>query len=182
MNAPLPALAPFDPATMIQTVDRAGHGLRVVFYKRGDRWGHVVAAVSGEHVSPLLVSVEGTNEQVWPPSPPLQSLSIEQRATGAVALLVGMAGRSHWSASVASIPNAASQTYGFEFDLACKASGGESQLGSQYKILTDATDSWSFDFPADFGSQCTQSGNLISLRPVSSSTQSHRWRHRILSP
>ena len=58
---------------------------------------------------PLLESIEGTATDDWPPSPPLQSLSIETLPDGRrVALLVGMAGRSHWSASIEAVASAPS--------------------------------------------------------------------------
>ena len=44
----------------------------------------------------LLTSVEGTAHNRWPPSPPLQSLAIEERGEQTVALAVGMAGGAHW--------------------------------------------------------------------------------------
>ena len=94
----LPNLTPFDPATMIQSLDEQGRGVRVVFYRpqsAADRWAHLVATVlnggeAGETVVPRLISQEGPGPDGWPLSPPLQSLAIEQRAEGAVALLVGM--------------------------------------------------------------------------------------------
>lgn len=131
-----PALVPFDPATMIQTLDPQGRGLRVAFYQQGDRYGHVVATVvkastGQEVVTPLLVSKEGTASESWPPSPPLQSLSIEQRATGAVALLVGMAGSSHWSMSV----EAHAESGQMKFDVACRAASSTDWLGSIYRLV-----------------------------------------------
>lgn len=50
---------------------------------------------------PVLATVEGTPADEWPASPPFQSLHVEARDDGrTLALLVGMAGHSHWSASV----------------------------------------------------------------------------------
>src|SRR5687767_2733471 len=111
---------------MIESLDADGCGLRVVFFKpesAKDRYGHVIAAVENagqptERAVTKLVSVEGLGEDGWPLSPPLQSLSIEQRPSGAVALLVGMSGQSHWSASVEAIPGQGKLI----FDLACRVS------------------------------------------------------------
>jgi len=120
---------------MIQSVDERGAGLRVAFFKLGDRYAHAIGAVlPGEIVTPLLVSVEGTDQDLWPPSPPLQSLSIEQRPTGAVALLVGMAGRSHWSASVEANKNQGE----VRFELACRLGGSGEQLKSTYRRVPGA--------------------------------------------
>lgn len=106
---------------MIQSVDEQGTGLRVVFVKRGDRWGHVICTVedagqSHEQLTPRLISIERDDRAGRPGSPPLQNMSIEQRANGAVALLVGMAGNSHWSASVEAIDRERRVI----FDVACR--------------------------------------------------------------
>ena len=171
---------PFDPATMIQSVDNSGHGLRVVFYKLGDRWGHVIVALDGERVTPLLVSVEGSNEQVWPPSPPLQSLSIERREAGDVALLVGMAGRSHWSASVEATKNE------LDFDVACKLIDFPEWLGSRYRLLNTPrflegpTLLWSLaDLEVQLNSYCAYaSADHIEITP-SNPGALQRWRYAI---
>ena len=134
--APLPPLSPFDPATMIQSLDEQGWGLRAVFFRpqsAQDRWGHVIATVGpspgGENVTARLVSHEGAGRDGWPLSPPLQSLAIERRPEGAVALLVGMAGQSHWSASFEALADRR-----LKIDIACRlgAGAGESRLGSRY--------------------------------------------------
>ena len=86
----------------IETSGENGFHLRVEFEWQLDRYGHSISIVdpSGA-VTPLLRSIEGGAEDDWPPSPPLQTLSIEKLPDArTVALLVGMAGRSHWSASV----------------------------------------------------------------------------------
>lgn len=134
--ARLPPLTPFDPATMIQSLDEQGQGVRVIFFRprsAQDRWGHVIATVGpepgGEQVTPRLISNEGTGRDGWPVSPPLQSLAIERRPEGAVALLVGMAGQSHWSASFEALADRR-----LKIDIACRlgAGTGEWRLGSSY--------------------------------------------------
>jgi hypothetical protein len=77
-------------------------GLRVVFFRRGDRYAHrfeVFNADRGEWAA-HCESLEGEPGDEWPPSPPFQQVHVEQRPTGPVVLLIGMAGRSHWSAAV----------------------------------------------------------------------------------
>jgi hypothetical protein len=77
-------------------------GIRVVFFRAGDRYAHRVEvwdARQGAWCSEWE-SVEGTPDEGWPASPPLQQLHVEQRPEGKVALLIGMAGRTHWSAAV----------------------------------------------------------------------------------
>ncbi len=84
----------------------------------------------------LLESIEGTADQLWPSSPPFQEAHLEPRADGRqVVLLVGMAGSSHWSASVEIDP----QTHTALFDVACRMRGPADWLGSRYRILTDVT-------------------------------------------
>src|SRR3954451_16891094 len=86
----------------IEAASSDGTRLLVEFIRYGDRYGHVISLVNAAgEIEPLLESVEGRSDDAWPDSPPLQSLSIEKLPDGrSAALLVGMAGRSHWSASV----------------------------------------------------------------------------------
>jgi hypothetical protein len=126
---------------MIESVDERGSGVRVVFYKpdwAADRYGHVIAVVENsgqaqEKVVPQLYSGE-TSRDGWPVSPPLQNLAIELRPEGAVALLVGMSGQSHWSASFEAIPG----NRRLIVDIACRLGSGVTdwRLGSMY--LTNA--------------------------------------------
>src|SRR5436190_4759521 len=78
-----------------------GLRLRAEFIWHGDRFAHIISLVNPHgDIQPLLESIEGTTADDWPSSPPLQSLSVEKLPDGRpVALLVGMAGGSHWSAS-----------------------------------------------------------------------------------
>jgi len=106
--------------------------LRVEFVRHGDRYGHRLVAVDKDGRELLMLdSVEGNATDPWPPSPPLQSLSIETLPDGRrVALLVGMAGRGHWSASIEALPDAAA----FVFDIACRSAEGEPALASSYRL------------------------------------------------
>ena len=112
--------------TTLDATDSTGLALRIRFTRERDRYAHAILAVepSGrEHL--LLESVEGTPEDEFPPSPPLQSLSIEELAPGRrAALLVGMAGRSHWSASIEAVPGIAALV----FDIACRVANDPSLL------------------------------------------------------
>jgi hypothetical protein len=116
----------------IDAVGTSGYALRIEFVRHGDRYGHTIFVVDPSGcAAPVLESVEGTASNAWPPSPPLQSLSIEELAPGRrAALLVGMAGRSHWSASIEPIAGEAAAM----FDIACRADAAGS-LGSQYRLL-----------------------------------------------
>ncbi len=108
--------------------------LRVRFTWQADRYGHEVSRRRDGAWIAALASVEGTSEQGWPASPPFQSLHIEERDDGrTLALLVGMAGMSHWSASV-EIDAAAGCV---RFDVACRVRAAEpGPLSSSYRLLT----------------------------------------------
>ena len=111
----------------------ASGALRVRFVRRGDRWGHVVELLVEGGVVPLAESVEGGPEENWPASPPLTDLHIENRPPGGqVALLVGKAGSSHWSASV-ELDAAGSLVI---FDVACRLRAEPGSLGSTYSMLS----------------------------------------------
>lgn len=115
-----------------------GHRLRVEFHELGDRYAHRLTVVlreeaGNETVVPLAESVEGASDDPWPPSPPLQSLSIEELADGRMAaLLVGMAGRSHWSASIDVIGVRLNGEPTFE--LACRFTAIPTRLCSTYRV------------------------------------------------
>jgi hypothetical protein len=104
--------------------------LRIEFQRAKDRWGHVIglADVQGFHL--LARSVEGKPDDLWPASPALQELHLEDRADGQVAFLTGMAGSSHWSASIACEPAYNRAT----FDFACRCKQPPTWLGSLYQI------------------------------------------------
>jgi hypothetical protein len=120
--------------------------LRIEFVRQRDRFVHRIGLVVDDNFSPLLTSDEGDaswgnaapNDHIrgeidaaWPPSPPFQELRIESRDYGQqVALLVGMAGSSHWSASVETDPHAGSTI----FDVACRLREPARTLGSRYRI------------------------------------------------
>lgn len=123
-----------DPSSPLRSPHAVQCGpLRVVFWRQADRFAHRVELVADDHqpgAAPLLVSVEGAPTDQWPPSPPLQQLQVQPQPDGSTAaLLVGMAGRSHWSLSVAADLPAG----GLVFDVACRLQSAPSGfLGSTY--------------------------------------------------
>jgi hypothetical protein len=117
---------------ILDAVDQQGRGLRVTFLWHRDRFAHTIAACDGDRLVPLLASTEGAEQDDWPPSPALQQLSIEDRGGGnCVALLVGMAGTSHWSVSAETQPDARR----IEFDVACRIRQTPPQLVSAYRTI-----------------------------------------------
>lgn len=121
---------------MSQAAGRLTVGRLIVeFYQQADRVGHALLAVAGDRELLLAESVEGNTEQDWPPSPPLQQLSWETTPDGRrCALLVGMAGISHWSASVVADEAA------IRFELACRAKQPPEVLGTTYASAEAAFD------------------------------------------
>lgn len=107
--------------------------LRVVFRQLADRIGHRIEVLVGDSWTAVLESVEGDENDIWPSSPALQTLHVEARPAGQVGLLVGMAGQSHWSASVAA-DMAHSR---IAFDLACRISAASNWLDSIYRWLVE---------------------------------------------
>jgi hypothetical protein len=173
-----------------------GSALRVEFLWLGDRFGHMISVVeSTGKVQPILESVEGAADDAWPPSPPLQSLRVETLPGGRrAALLVGMAGRSHWSASVEAPPGEAA----FVFDLACRHSARPAHLGSLYRLLVDPVDLGSSQQRVTLPAHCAMvemavapgSGRLIAcgqMQPATlaieplggSQTGTARWDYRV---
>lgn len=118
---------------MNESILPAGDHLQVRFVRRADRWTHAIEASGANGLLWRLESIEGANDESWPPSPPLQSLQRHApEGQPPVVLLVGMAGASHWSATVAADGNH------ILFDVACRLSSQPVWLGSSYR-LSDST-------------------------------------------
>jgi hypothetical protein len=113
-------------------------GLRVVFFRSGDRYAHRfdVLDAAGNTWTPNCYSLEGEPDDDWPPSPPFQQLHVEDRPTGRVILLVGMAGRTHWSAAV----EVAADRKSIAFDVAARVQAEPKDLSSEYRYLAAGGD------------------------------------------
>ena len=100
--------------------------LQVSFQWLDDRFVHRVADAHAQ-----LQSIDGQAENVllWPPSPPIQQLSLEEIGGRAVVLGVGAAGRSHWSMSV----EPGDSPSELKFDLACQCKTVPEWLGTTYQ-------------------------------------------------
>jgi hypothetical protein len=109
--------------------------LRVAFYWRGDRFGHFIEQHIGGKWCTVLESLEGSPDDVWPPSPTLQSLHIERRASGPVALLVGKSGANHWSASIELL----AARLAMQFDIACRVQSPPQRLGTVYRCADSSS-------------------------------------------
>jgi hypothetical protein len=106
--------------------------LRLVLEQVGDRVSHFVEIVAADGwLHAELQSVEGTSAEPFPPSPPLQSCSVEEFRPGQrAAFLVGMAGKGHWSASMEAIPGKGTLV----FDFACRIPSAPAWLGTTYRL------------------------------------------------
>lgn len=126
-----------------------GEQLRVRFHWVEDRFAHAIELKLGPETVTLLTSCEGTSQQRWPPSPPLQQLHVAELAPDRrAALLLGMAGNSHWSLSV----EAERSRPELIFDVACRVHRRPEQLGSRYR---------------GFGDVAAHSTNELTLKPHS---------------
>lgn len=115
-----------------------GGGLRLLFYWQGDRWAHAVERIGGPPGAARLVESierESVDREAALPSPPLQDLHRETRpGDRQVALLVGRAGRNHWSAAC-TLDGAVGR---IEFDIACRAQEPPGEMASSYRLLVPA--------------------------------------------
>ncbi len=104
--------------------------LRVEFFRSSDRVAHRIVFRG----VPIAESIEGTPSEDWPASPPFQEVHFERvqlkREPGDIGFLVGMAGRSHWSASVE--PREPAR---IAWEVACRLHGPPEWLGVRYRLL-----------------------------------------------
>lgn len=156
---------------------RNGLTLRIEFIRLADRYGHVISIIElGGLVRPILESMEGSPTDDWPPSPPLQNLSIEELAPGRrAALLVGMAGRSHWSASIEAVPGQAALV----LDIACRTGDRGVSPGSRYRVLSPEAPQLAVI--AELACTVRPEGeDLIAIVPgETGSSGTIRWKYRI---
>lgn len=110
----------------------------VVFSWTGDRWTHRLETTASD-ASSEWTSVDEpmppTMDPRWPSSPVLVELSRLKvpghgAAGGSAILGVGLAGRSHFSASITPDPGAADT---IRFEIACRLHGPPGRLGSTYR-------------------------------------------------
>jgi len=124
-----------DDSPALEVIGQTGNCLRVTFVWQQDRFAHRIDVLSEDGAAFCLTSEEGDGKDLWPPSPPLQQLSMEEPLPGRrVALLVGMAGKNHWSVSV----EEDSPSGSLVFDVACRVLREPDWLGSTYDVSDPA--------------------------------------------
>ncbi len=174
--------------------------LSVRYSKLRDRLSHTIGIGVGDDYLPLLESIEGSEEQPWPESPPMQQMVKEcfTPGTSPVLLGVGMSGNGHWSTAIKSPHDEQ-----LKFDIACKNSKSSTFLGSQYRVLTHVQQSLRLnaiellldpkklptnfvvpriEFDVSIGQlELSNAERRICVSPnsVSSSIQTHRWCYAI---
>lgn len=181
-------------AVTLESRSDEGLALRATFVWRDRRWAHSLEAVCDGQTLCLLESTEGNAEQDFPPSPPLQQLHRTDLPDGRVALLlVGMAGRSHWSVSCEVEPGQPRML----FDVACRAVPAcQAALGSSYRLIDVAAVSESQVFWSNDGVRATLRGlsavadeaptgltvvgTSLAIRPVSLDPVPARWRYELV--
>jgi hypothetical protein len=168
--------------------------LRVAFTRQRDRFGHTVFVAQDESWLPALVSIEGDDASDWPPSPAFQQASPGPNDS---LLLVGMAGRSHWSAAVEGTDET-----GLVFDLAVRAQELPDWIGTSYHVgnhwrLTEASaarlrlehaSAVAIELVSENGGQWTvaiEQQNLVVVRFVVDRNddplpKTVRWKYRIV--
>jgi hypothetical protein len=111
-------------------------GGEVRFEWQGDRWAHAVRfdAAAGGPMPGIWHSIEGpgdtSGDDRWPASPVLAELH-SHPAAGRVAVMgLGLAGRSHFSASVGPDPQSPGA---LRFEIAARINEAPVQLGSTYR-------------------------------------------------
>jgi hypothetical protein len=123
-------------------------GLRISFHTCEDRIAHTVGLLIDGRIVPLLASLEGTADDDWPPSPPLTNVEVVQQGHRQQAMLLGMAGRSHWSATV--IANESARR--MEFEMACRLKEPPQHLGSSYRSMV-AGKTWNSGIELEWSAQ-----------------------------
>lgn len=113
-------------------------------------------------------SVEGGQQQPWPPSPPIQQLLPQQIDGSTVILGVGAAGRGHWSISVELAGDNA-----IKFELACRCQERAEFLGSTYRLDDSVAVNAADAEAAVAGDRLT----ITARRRISQ--QTHCWQYRL---
>ena len=175
----------------LEMISLSAGALSVRYSKLRDRLSHTIGIVVKDSFIPFMESIEGSEEEPWPASPPMQQMVQECFTPGAspVLLGVGLSGNGHWSTAI--------ETHGagrLKFDIACKNSKSSTWFGSQYRLLPPIQteirpNSIGFFLAPARIELCMAIGRLdysdsdqrIRVSPISepNSIQTHRWCYEI---
>ena len=124
---------------MAEDVIVRGGLLEVRFVFAADRWGHRLSIVDGSTAVPLLESIEGAPRDIWPASPSLQEVTLQDRSSErAVATALGACGSSHFAVSLQIVTDrsaTAEYTTRVEIDVACRVQSRPPSIGSAYRLM-----------------------------------------------
>jgi len=157
-------------ASVILAAQLGAWEVAVEFAPLGDRQAHRIVLQQDGQAQLWLESQEGDGSMNWPPSPPLQQLSLENQNGRDVALLVGMAGRSHWSLSVEALEDE------IRFDAACRAHESPDWIGSRYAIRHPAA---GLAVHADTGTRVVTADDELRIQPEAVAGSLIRWVYRV---
>lgn len=142
----------------------------VTFRWIGDRWAHEIA-IEGLGAWRSVEGPRADGDDRWPAAPVLVELAPLTTPYGLAILGVGLAGRSHFSASIGPVPG---QDGGVRFEIACRVVEPPVWLGSTYdfaghRVVTGpkpgpppklpATVQWAYSFGAAGLAPCDGPGN-----------------------
>ena len=120
-----------EPETTKQTAIRLRAGAtEIVFLREHDRWRHVVALADGSRLESVEGPADPAADPRWPASPVLTEVSLVSAAGRPAILGLGLAGRSHFSVSVAAHPDRPDTLL---FEVACRIQEPPAWLGSTYR-------------------------------------------------
>jgi len=110
--------------------------MEVVFEWANDRWGHRVLAGGTVRVESVEGPAPPADDPRWPASPVLTEVSLIDIGGRQAILGVGLAGRSHFSASITSHPRLADTLL---FEIACRVQEEPEWLGTTYRTAGSDT-------------------------------------------
>lgn len=114
------------PMVALESLDERRQGLRVEFHWRVDRYVHTIYRVTGDTMVPIISSLEGTEDDMFPTSPGLVDLHRQEK----ILFLTGATSICHWSLSVQ-----AKHAPSLVFEVACRPKAQPTWLGSTYEVL-----------------------------------------------
>ncbi len=176
---------------VLDMISISAGALSVRYSKLRDRLSHTVGIAVGDSYTPWLESIEGSEDESWPASPPMQQMVEEcfTPGTGPVLLGVGLSGNGHWSTAIET------QTSGrLKFDIACKNTKSSTWFGSQYRLLAPIqpsirpnsieflVESVRIELSMSIGRlDFSDADRRVRVSPISepSSIQTHRWCYEI---
>ena len=114
MNPKELLVASADSSFQIRSSANSMQALVLELKRDGDRFGSTVFLQDGAVVTPILRSIEGSDDDRWPASPVVQEVLRHELDEGTFLAGVGMAGTSHWSLAITASADS------IVFDYACR--------------------------------------------------------------